>query len=157
MDPNTLTNTGTDLGVWISAIVAWALGLAALAVSVHLFKKWKTFVEEDHEDIDRAFVRALIGTVITILLVVTGFWLVFGAYGPGEPVNLPSPSSDGFQKIVQEAPEEISDEAKEKLGKEKLPEILKEVQRKAAQDGGTEDDYIKKAIERANKMRGGEK
>jgi len=151
MDPNIVTNTGTDIGVWISAAVAWVLCAIALFITLRLFSKWKKLAEG--EELLKVFVSAL----ITVGLFATSLWFVFGAYGAGEPVNLPPPSADGFQQIVQEAPDEISDKEKEKLGEEKLPDVLKEVRRKAAQDGGTEDDYIKKAIERANKMQGGNK
>lgn len=155
MDPNTITNTGTDAGVWISALLAWVLGALAVYGTVVLAKRWIRAAKEKHEHADQAFVKVLITTFVTIALFATGFWVLFGAYGPGDPVVLPTAEQDGFHKILEEAPEEPTLEEKEQLGSKKLPAILKEVQRNAANDGGTEDDYIRKAVERANRLQGG--
>ena len=161
MDPNTLTNVGTDFGVLISAIVVWAFCIIAVVMVTRLFKKWRVANEEWHragekDDTrqihDRIARKIFISTLLAGGLLATGLWLMFGAFGSGDPVQLPPPEKDGFWQQTQEAPDEITDEQKDALGEEKLPPILREMKEISRRDAGAEDDYIKKAIERSKGM-----
>ncbi len=159
MDPNTSTNTGTDIGQWISIAVAWVFCILTILLVFKFIVKWRVAIERWDKrkggvNPEEVFKGVILSSLLGVGMLATALWLTFGAYGPGQPVNLPTAEQDGFNELIEEHPAEISDEEKEQLGREKLPEILKEVQRKAAQDAGTEDDYIKKAIERAKKMQG---
>jgi|GEM_PF-6666255 len=163
MDPNILTNVGTNLGTWIVAGAFWVFAIIMLVWISKIFTKWRAAVRawdnagrnpDDERDAIVHFRKLAVFTLTTGGLIATAIWITVAGFGPGTPVSLPDPKADGFYEQTQEAPEEPTEEERDKAAEAKKPAVLREVEEISAKDAGTEDDYIRKAIERSKGMLG---
>lgn len=135
-------NVAMDLSVFFMLALFWVLGIVVFIIARVSLKRvglWRK---------DSLIRKYVVVTWIGVGALASVLWVVFGAYGPGEPVDLPSPKEDGFRKAMRDLPAEIVHKEDDKL-----PAILREVQENSASDAGA-DEYILNAIERSKRMIG---
>jgi hypothetical protein len=144
MDPNNLTNIGTDLSVWVQLTVTVILiGLIFLGY----YWAYLPYKKLKEKGVKQTLIRGIVVSGVLFALL----WIIFGAYGAGSPPQITPPEYDGFAQQVQKMPDEPTSQEIKEAGRDKLPSELRKVEEKA-EEGKNEDEYIRKAIERSKKM-----
>lgn len=130
---------GTDSSVWTFVIGALVLSAILGWITKRLLKKYLDF---------EAF---RVWYVILAVGIMCGLWLLFGAFGPGQPVELTPAERDGIRDINIIAPEMPTKEEIEASQEEKKSAIIQKIEENL-DAGPIEDDYIQKAIKRFEQM-----
>lgn len=150
MNPENVVNLGQNWSLVIIVGVLWVAGIIFLRIVLRSLDLWKEAADEEDEGKQRkAFRKLVLQTVFMGALFVTGFVLIFIGHGSQPVPQITEPAEDGFYKQVQDMPEATPEK---KAKKNPVSTVLDQVRKHASEPDGGEDDYIKKAVERSQRI-----
>lgn len=150
MNLENVMNLGQNWSLVIVVVVLWTGGIVFSRVVLKSLDLWRAVEDADEEGKKAAFRKFIFKTIFMLALFLSGFVLIFAGHGSRPAPQITEPEDDGFNKQVQEMPE-ATPEAKAK--KNPVSPVLDQVRKHAAEPDGGEDDYIRKAVERSQRLR----
>lgn len=146
-----MENIGTGTPLWLELLKFTVVLLFAFMAAGYGYRSYKAFTgkEPDRE----AGKKKLYLTAFMVILLITAITFFYFAFGSGKKVQLPPTKDQGIHKVVEGYPDEKSPAEIRKDAETKKPDVLKRQDEGFQKDAKEADDYVKKALEEAEKSK----
>jgi hypothetical protein len=146
-----MENVGKAIPQW------WELGkfaivfLIALLAFIFGYRYYKTTkASSPEETLGKGYLFLSLLMVVLLIVAIVFFYFSFG---PGEKIPLSPGSEEGINRMVDEYPAEKDLSTIKKEAQEKRPDVLKRQDQGFEKDAKEADDFLKKALEDAEKSK----
>jgi hypothetical protein len=146
-----MENVGIGTSLWWELLKFGVVASIALMMSVFAYRSYKAFKSGDDEK--KSAGANLAAAVIMAILLVAAIAYFYFAFGPGKKIETLPAEEQGTHRLVDTYPDEKPVQDIKKEARDKKPEELKRQEEGFEKDAKEADDFVKKALEDADKSK----